>query len=117
MMRFNTDKGVITVSSEVFTNIAGMAATNCFGVKGMAVRSRTDGLVHLLRREAMGKGVLVTFNDDDTISIELHVMVDHGINIAAVSPSIINRVSYDVNKATGVTVKEVNVYIDSISVD
>ncbi len=117
MMRFDTDKGVITVSSEVFTNIAGMAATNCFGVKGMAVRSRTDGIVHLLRREAMGKGVLVTFNEDETITIDLHVMVDHGINIAAVAPAIINRVNYDVNKATGVTVKEVNVYIDSISVD
>lgn len=117
MMRFNTDKGVVTVSSEVFTNIAGMAATNCFGVKGMAVRSRTDGLVHLLRREAMGKGVKVTFNEDESLSIDLHVMMDHGINIAAVCPSIINRVSYDVNKATGVTVKEVNVYIDSISVD
>ncbi len=117
MMRFDTDKGTVTISSEVFTNIAGMAATNCFGVKGMAVRSRTDGLVHLLRREAMGKGVLVTYNDDETISIDLHVMVDHGINIAAVCPSIINRVNYDVNKATGVTVKEVNVFIDSISVD
>ncbi len=117
MMRFHTDKGDITVTSQVFSNIAGMAATNCFGVKGMAVRSRTDGIVHLLRREAMDKGVLVTFNDDETISIDLHVMMDHGINIAAVCPSIINRVSYDVNKATGVTVKEVNVYIDSISVD
>lgn len=117
MMRFETDKGVITVSSQVFSNIAGMAATNCFGVKGMAVRSRTDGLVHLLRREALDKGVRVTFNDDDTISIDLHIMMDHGINIAAVCPSIINRVNYDVNKATGVTVKEVNVYIDSISVD
>lgn len=117
MMRFHTDKGDITVASQVFSNIAGMAATNCFGVKGMAVRSRTDGIVHLLRREALDKGVLVTFNDDETISIDLHVMMDHGINIAAVCPSIINRVSYDVNKATGVTVKEVNVYIDSISVD
>lgn len=117
MMRFETDKGVITVSDQVFSNIAGMAATNCFGVKGMAVRSRTDGLVHLLRREAMDKGVRVTFNEDRTISIDLHVMMDHGINIAAVCPSIINRVNYDVNKATGVTVKEVNVYIDSISVD
>ena len=54
MMRFQTEKGVVTISSDVFTNIAGMAASNCFGVKGMAVRSMTDGLVHLLRREAMG---------------------------------------------------------------
>lgn len=117
MMHFVTEKGEVTVSSAVFANIAGMAASNCFGVKGMAVRSRTDGIVHLLRREAMDKGVLVTYNDDQSVSIDLHVMMDHGINIAAVGPAIINRVSYEVNKMTGVVVKDVNVYIDSISVD
>lgn len=117
MMQFENEKGAVTVSNEVFTNIAGMAASNCFGVKGMAVRSRTDGLVHLLRREAMGKGVLVTYNEDHTVTIDLHVMMDHGINIAAVGPAIINEVSYVVAKTTGVKVEAVNVYIDSISVD
>ena len=117
MVQLNTEKGNITINNDVFTDVAGMAASNCFGVKGMAVRSRTDGLVHLLRREAMGKGVLVTYNDDETISIDLHIMVDHGTNIAAAGPAIINQVSYEVSKTTGVTVKAVNVYIDSISVD
>ena len=117
MMRFTTDKGTVTISTDVFTNIAGMAATNCFGVKGMAVRSRTDGLVHLLRREALDKGVLVTYNEDETVSIELHVMMDLGINISAVGPEIANQVTYTVAKMTGVPVKDVNVFIDSISVD
>lgn len=117
MMRLTTDKGVVTISSDVFTNIAGMAASNCFGVKGMAMRSVTDGLVHLLRREAMGKGVLVTYNEDNTVSIDLHIMIDHGVNIAAVGPAIINEVNYVVAQMTGAVVKTVNVYIDSISVD
>ena len=51
MIRMKTDCGAITVDNAVYTNIAGYAATNCFGVKGMAVRSMTDGLVHLLRRD------------------------------------------------------------------
>ena len=46
-MKFQTEQGEITISSEVFTNITGAAATNCYGVKGMAVRSKADGLVHL----------------------------------------------------------------------
>lgn len=117
MMRLTTEKGVVTISSEVFSNIAGMAASSCFGVKGMAVRSVTDGLVHLLRRESMTKGVEVTYNDDNTISIDLHIMIDHGVNIAAVGPAIINEVTYVMNKMTGAQVKTVNVYIDSISVD
>ena len=52
MIQMKTDQGGITINNIVFTNIVGMAASNCFGVKGMAVRSMTDGLVHLLRREA-----------------------------------------------------------------
>ena len=87
MIRMNTDAGQITVDSAVYTNIAGFAATNCFGVKGMAVRSMTDGLVHLLRKEAMGKGVKVTFSPDNSISIDLHSMVDNSVNLSAIAVS------------------------------
>ena len=87
MIQFKTDQGEISVSSAVFTNITGMAATNRFGVKGMAYRSMTDGLVHLLRREAMSKGVSITYNDDETISIELHIVVENGVNLPAVCSS------------------------------
>jgi len=70
MIKVQSQRGEISISSAVFTSITGAAATNCFGVKGMAYRSMTDGLVHLLRREAMSKGVKVTYNEDGTVSIE-----------------------------------------------
>ena len=113
-MRLETERGVITISPDVFTNITGAAATNCYGVKGMAVRSKTDGLVHLLRRESMSKGVKVRFNDDDTVSIELHIIVDNGVNLTAVSHSIMSEVRYNVEKVTGVKVKNVDVCVDSM---
>ena len=95
--------------------ITGAAATNCFGVKGMAYRSMTDGLVHLLRPEAMSKGVKVTYNDDNTVSIELHIMVDAGVNIATVCRAIMSEVKYVVTCNTGVEVRDVNVCVDSVS--
>ena len=116
MIRMKTDCGAITVDNAVYTNIAGYAATNCFGVKGMAQRSVTDGLVHLLRPEAMSKGVKVTYNDDGTVSIELHIIVENGVNIATVCRSIMSEVKYVVNLNTGVTVKTVNVCVDSVTV-
>ena len=116
MIQFKSDHGDITVSSAVFSNITGMAATNCFGVKGMAYRSMTDGLVHLLRREAMSKGVKVPYNEDGTVSIELHIIVENGVNIATVCRSIMGEVKYVVTKNTGVEVREVNVFVDSITV-
>ncbi|MFQ6976549.1 MAG: Asp23/Gls24 family envelope stress response protein [Oscillibacter sp.] len=57
----------------------------------MAYRSMTDGLVHLLRREAMSKGVRIIPHEEGDISIELHIVVEHGVNIAAVCRSIINQ--------------------------
>ena len=113
-MKLQTEKGAITIGSDVFTNITGAAATNCFGVKGMAVRSKTDGLVHLLRRESMAKGVKVRFNEDDTVSIELHIIVDNGVNLTAVSRSIMSEVRYMVDRITGTKVKSVDVCVDSM---
>ena len=114
MLKFHSEQGEISVSSAVFSNITGMAATNCFGVKGRAYRSMTDGLVHLLRREAMSKGVNVIYNDDESISIELHIIVENGVNIPAVCRSIMNEVRYVVNKNTGAEVRAVDVFVDSM---
>ena len=109
MIQFKSDHGDITVSSAVFSNITGMAATNCFGVKGMAYRSMTDGLVHLLRREAMSKGVRIIPHEEGDISIELHIVVEHGVNIAAVCRSIINQVRYMVSENTGASIRSIDV--------
>jgi uncharacterized alkaline shock family protein YloU len=117
MVKIDNDIGVISITNEVFTNIAGDAATRCFGVKGMASRSKSDGLVMLLRKESMSKGVNVSFNEDGSVSIELHIVVDHGVNISALSKSIISEVSYKVAGATGVPVKRVDVFVDSMVVD
>ena len=114
MIKVQTGQGEITISSAVFTTITGAAATNCFGVKGMAYRSMTDGLVHLLRREAMSKGVKVTYNEDGTVSIELHIVVENGVNIATVCRSIMSEVRYVVSKTTGVEVRSVDVFVDSM---
>ena len=116
MIKVQTGQGEITISSAVFTTITGAAATNCFGVKGMAYRSMTDGLVHLLRREAMSKGMKVTYNEDGTVSIELHIIVENGVNIATVCRSIMSEVKYVVTKNTGVEVREINVCVDSVTV-
>ena len=114
-MKLQTEKGEIRISSEVFTNITGAAATNCYGVKGMAIRSKTDGLVHLLRRESMSKGVSAVFDKDDgSVSLALHIIVDNGVNLSALCSSIINEVGYKVERATGVPVRQVDVYVDSV---
>ena len=116
MIRQTNENGSVNVSTNVYVDIAGTAATNCFGVKGMAARSLSDGVYHLLRKESMAKGVRVDFHEDGTISIDLHIMVDGGVNLNAVGASIISEVRYVVTKCTGTQVRGVNVYIDSMMI-
>lgn len=116
MTRQNFENGSVKISTGVYTEIVGTAASNCFGVKGMAARSVTDGVYHLLRKESVGKGVRVEFHEDGTISIDLHIVVDYGVNLNAVGESIISEVRYVVTSTTGTEVRAVNVYIDSMMI-
>ena len=116
MISHDNENGKVCVSTNVYTDIAGTAASNCFGVKGMAARSVKDGVYHLLRKESASKGVRVDFHEDGTISIDLHIMVNHGVNLAAVGASIISEVRYVVTKCTGTEVRDVNVYVDSMMI-
>jgi len=114
MVKLQNEQGCISISGDVFTNLTGDAATNCFGVKGMTIRSVTDGIVHLLKSEFMGKGVHVTYNNDGSISIELHIAVDQGVNIPVVCESIKDEVRYKVEKGTGVDIKRIDIFVDSM---
>ncbi|MGI6030120.1 MAG: Asp23/Gls24 family envelope stress response protein [Eubacteriales bacterium] len=105
--------GVIEISGEVLGNLVGYAATACFGVVGMANKNKTDGIVNLLRRDAMDKGVRVE-TDGDQLVVDLHIMVEYGVNIPAISRSICNRVTYYMETTTGLKVKAVNVCVDAM---
>ena len=112
----NNENGSVCIEAGVYTEIVGTAASNCFGVKGMAARSVKDGVYHLLRKESVGKGVNVEFHEDGSISVDLHIVVDNGVNLNAVGASIISEVRYVVTKCTGTQVRAVNVYIDSMMI-
>ena len=114
MVNIANDIGRICITNEVVSNLAGDAATSCFGVKGMVGRSQGSGPVQLLRRESMSKGVEVHYNEDDSVSLELHIGVDQGINISAACRSIIKEVRYKLQMATGIPVRSVDVYVDTI---
>ena len=116
MVKLKTDLGSIEIAPEAVKTLVGDAATSCFGVKGMAMRSVSDGLVHLLKREAMGKGVYISYGEG-CIRIEIHIIVDQGVNIPVLCNSIISEVKYKITDAIGVEVKSVDVFVDSISLD
>ena len=115
-MKIQTEYGFIDVSGDVIAGIVSVCANNCFGVCGMAHRYKTDGLLKLLKGDSNKKGVNIEL-EEDHVDIELHIVVKHGINIAAVGESIISEIRYNVELLTGIRVGTVDIFVDSIMVD
>ncbi|WP_395588158.1 Asp23/Gls24 family envelope stress response protein [Pseudomonas syringae group genomosp. 7] len=44
----------------------------------------------------------------------MHIIVTYGLNISAIVKSIVNKVRYTVEEATGLEVRQLNVYVDGM---
>lgn len=113
--KIENNLGDIIISNSVIANIAGAVANNCYGVVGMAVRNAKDGLVSLLKSGNLSKGIKVTV-EDNVLTIDMHIMVQYGVNVAAICESIMHNVEYQVSNMTGFEVKAVNIYVESMRV-
>ena len=111
----NSEYGDVTIDNSVIASIAGMVANKCYGVVGMASKSKKDGLVSLLKLDNMAKGINVTV-EDSGIVINMHIIVEYGLNINAICDSIINNVKYKIESNTGLKVTSVEITVESVRV-
>ena len=114
-IEFKNEFGQISISSRLIAEIAANVAESCYGVVGMAARNTTDGLVSLLKGENKRKGIKVTEKDNKAV-VELHIVVEFGININSICKSIANRVRYTLETVAGVPVSCVNIRVEGIRV-
>ncbi len=110
------DKGMIRISNAVLAKLAGYAATKCYGVVGMAVRSSKDGIAKLLKKENMDKGIKVSVSGD-VIDVALFVIMEYGVNVGTVGDIIKSNVKYQIEEMTGLKVGSVTVNVESIRVN
>ncbi|MBQ4528768.1 MAG: Asp23/Gls24 family envelope stress response protein [Clostridia bacterium] len=113
---FELAKGSVFVDAEVIAKIAGYAATMSYGVVGMAYRSKSDSVASLLKRENISKGIKASVSDDNKIGIDVHVIIEYGVNINVIGKSIIKNVKYQVSHMTGLEVEYVNVCVEGFRV-
>lgn len=113
--RINNKLGEIRIGSEVIALYAGMTAVECFGIVGMAAVSMKDGLVRLLKRESITKGINVRI-EDNRISLDFHVIVAYGVSICAVADNLIDNVKYKVEAFTGMDVDKISIFVEGARV-
>ena len=113
---FELAKGSVTIESEVIAKIAGYVAAMSYGVVGMAYRSKSDSVASLLKKDNYTKGIKVSVSDDDKISIDIHIIIEYGVNINVIGKSIIKNVKYQVRHMTGLEVEQVHVCVEGFRV-
>lgn len=107
--------GEIIISDDVLATMAGITAIECYGIVGMASKRATDGLVELLGSDNLSRGVKVSSQGNE-VSIDLFIIVEYGISIAAVAKNVIETVKYNIENFTGTAVKKVNVTVEGVRV-
>lgn len=107
--------GSINIEDNVLATIAGLSAMECYGLVGMANKSATDGLVELLKRENLTKGVKIT-SDDNEVTIDLYIIVQFGTKISVVARNIIDKVKYNIENLTGMKVRKININVQGVRV-
>ena len=111
----STDLGIVTISSDVIAKYAGSVAVECFGIVGMAGVSMKDGLVRLLKKDNLTRGINVTINNNK-LTLDFHVIVAYGVSIIAVSDNLINSVKYKVADTTGIQIEKINIFVEGVRV-
>ncbi len=115
-IKIETEKGIININNELIAKLVGLFAVDCYGIVGMASRNVKDGLVQLLKRENLSKGVEIEVNEEGEVVVDLHIIVEFGTNIIAISESLINTVNYNAEKSLGLKIDRINVLVEGIKV-
>lgn len=109
----DTHMGNIAIDHEVIAQYAGTVAMECFGIVGMAGMSVRDGLVKLLKKESMTRGIQVILRNNK-LTLDFHVIVSYGVSILAVADNLIDSVKYKVEEFTGIEIEKINIFVEGV---
>lgn len=107
--------GSINVSARAIATIAYQAAIESYGVVGLASKNLVNGLTNLLVKDPT-HGIEVRYQDDD-INIDIYIIVQYGTRIKSVASSVANTVRFNVEKALGLPIYNVNVHVQGMRIN
>ena len=113
--RMDNSLGSIVIDTTVIATYAGSVAVECFGIVGMASVNMKDGLVKLLRKDHLERGISIHL-DNNKISIDFHVIVAYGVSISAVGNNLLDNVKYKLEAFTSMEVEKITVFVEGVRV-
>jgi uncharacterized alkaline shock family protein YloU len=104
--------GVVRVARQVLSTIVINTAQQTAGVVRMARAG--DYRARFIGKELPKSGVALTIKDD-TVSADLYIVVESGVNIVEVGAAVQEEVASAIEEMIGMQVREVNVYIQDVA--
>ncbi|CAC9720241.1 hypothetical protein IE368CO2PC_00831 [Enterococcus faecalis] len=115
-VKIQTPAGTIEIINDVIATVVGGAATDIYGIVGMASKNQIkDNLNDILRRENYSRGVVVR-QEDNGIAVDVYTIVSYGTKISEVSRNVQEKVKYNLETLLGVTANSVNVFVQGVRV-
>lgn len=106
----------IKISNDVIAVIAGVAVSEVPGVASMS-GGFAGGISEVLSgKKNLSKGIKVDA-DENTVKIDVNIIVEYGSRIPDVAFEIQNRVKKSVENMTGLKVEEVNVHVQGVKTE
>jgi uncharacterized alkaline shock family protein YloU len=107
--------GIVKISDEVVSVIAGIAASEITGVVEISPGVTTGITQMITGKKNVGKGVKVNVEDGAT-SVDIILSVLYGVRIPEVVSQVQENVKKTVEAITGLKVSAVNVFVQNIVV-
>ncbi|MGZ6346451.1 MAG: Asp23/Gls24 family envelope stress response protein [Anaerolineales bacterium] len=114
MGKETTTLGTIHISPNALATIAYHATLTSYGVVNLAPKDLAEGIATTLTKEP-AHGVAVHYNGEE-IDIDVHIIIEYGTRITSVAASVANAVRYQVEKALGMPVHNVNIHVQGLHV-
>ena len=113
MIKLETSYGIIELTDEYFYTVISSALESCFGFAGLAQSRGVRSIKRFFRGGKKGDGISVG-REGNGLTADLHIIVTYELNISATVRSIVNKIRYTLEEATGLEVKKVNVFVDGM---
>ena len=109
-----TPLGSIHISPQAIATIAYHATMQSYGIVGLAAKNLLDGLANVIVKDPT-HGIDVHY-DGETVEIDIYVIVEYGTRIKSVAASVANTVRYQVEKAIGLPIHNINVHVQGLRI-
>ncbi|MEA3336454.1 MAG: Asp23/Gls24 family envelope stress response protein [Chloroflexota bacterium] len=113
---YDIPPGSVTIAPNVLTTIVRMTSLAQSGVLRLSRRT-PSGLGRMIGRGAVAEGMRIEVFDDNSVTIDVHVIAEQGISLADLGEVLQTQLSRAMEHMVGMDVRAVNVFIDEIELE